>query len=118
MLVQKLSYCLQNHRDCHPSVLVRSTTFHLRMDARVAFCLWHSACNPSASLVRPRPVFPFRAPRETDPCWQTMLEIYSQIPGRLPTYEIRRETSQAHLFESGRIGKWVLSERTRPCKLS
>jgi hypothetical protein len=85
-----------------------SRCFHLRMDVRVAFSLWRSACNPSASLVQPPPVFPFPALRETDPCWQTILEIYFQIPGPLPTYEIRHGTSQGHLFELERIGKWVL----------
>src|SRR5437016_11400523 len=82
--------------------------FHLRMDAPVAFCLWQSACNPSASLVQPPPAFPFPALRQTDACWQTILEIYFQIPGPLPIYEIRHGTSQAHLSGLERIGKWVL----------
>ena len=92
--------------------------FHLRMGVRVAFCLWQSACNPSASLVQPPPAFPFRVLRETDPCLQTILEIYFQIPDLLSTYAIPPGTSQAHLFELERIGKWVLLARTRPCMLS
>src|SRR5437870_13541970 len=73
--------------------------FHLRMDVRVAFCLWQSACNPSDSLVLPPLAFPFRALIEIYPCWQPFLEIYFQIPDLLPTYEIPPVISQAHLFE-------------------
>src|SRR6266705_4149085 len=106
--------CLQNHHDCHPYVFAQPTRFHLRMDVRAVFCLWQSACNPSASLVLLPPVSPFRTLRETDPCLKTILEIYFQIPDSSPTYEIRRGTSQAHPFELERIGRWVLRSRTRP----
>src|SRR5438874_9074441 len=110
--------CLENHHDCHPYVFAYYTRFRLRMDARVAFYLWQPACNPSASLVLPPPVSPFRALRETDTCYQTILEIYFQIPDPPPTDEIRRGTSQEHPFELERIGRWVLRSRTRPCMLS
>ena len=60
--------CLQNHHDCHPYVFAQPTRFHLQMDARAVFCLWRSACNPSASLVQPPPALPFPALRETDAC--------------------------------------------------
>jgi len=66
--LEKLATDLPNFRDHHPSVLARATTFQLRMDAHLAFCLWHAACSLSASLVRASGAFPSRDPREPETC--------------------------------------------------